>query len=53
MKIAEEVFQKYFYRPNSNSSNSGGGSEDYETDIIVGHGNLIRYLTLRALQLPP
>lgn len=48
MKIAEEVFQKYFYRPSSSN-----GSEVYETDIIVGHGNVIRYLTLRALQLPP
>jgi serine/threonine-protein phosphatase PGAM5 len=44
MKIVEDVFQRYFHRPTSNESS---------VEIIVGHGNVIRYLTMRALQLPP
>lgn len=43
-RIAEEVFERYFYRPTTSESS---------VDVIVGHGNVIRYLTLRALQLPP
>lgn len=43
----ESAFQKYMYR----------GSEDleprHEFEIIVCHGNLIRYFFTRALQLPP
>ncbi|KPA81443.1 putative phosphoglycerate mutase family member 5 [Leptomonas pyrrhocoris] len=44
MKAAEEVFERYFHRPTSDESS---------VEIIVGHGNVIRYLTMRALQLPP
>ncbi|KPA81441.1 phosphoglycerate mutase-like protein [Leptomonas pyrrhocoris] len=44
MKAAEEVFERYFHRPTSDESS---------VEIIVGHANVIRYLTMRALQLPP
>lgn len=41
---AEEVFERYFHRPST---------DDSTVEIIVGHANVIRYLTMRALQLPP
>ncbi|KPI87276.1 putative phosphoglycerate mutase family member 5 [Leptomonas seymouri] len=44
MRIAEDVFERYFHRPTSDESS---------VEIIVGHANVIRYLTMRALQLPP
>lgn len=44
MKAVEDVFERYFYRPTS---------EDSSVEVIVGHANVIRYLTMRALQLPP
>jgi serine/threonine-protein phosphatase PGAM5 len=44
MKAAEQVFERYFHRPTSDESS---------VEIIVGHANVIRYLTMRALQLPP
>ena len=44
MKAAEQVFERYFHRPTSDESS---------VEIIVGHANIIRYLTMRALQLPP
>lgn len=44
MKIVEEAFEKYFHRP---------AGDESSVEIIVGHANVIRYLTLRALQLPP
>ena len=58
----EEAFRKYFYRDDNDSSNSftfpfwtkkqeEDESDDFE--IIVCHGNVIRYFFCRALQLPP
>lgn len=44
MKIVEDAFERYFHRPTSDESS---------VELIVGHGNLIRYFTMRALQLPP
>jgi len=45
----EQAFQKYFYAapfdPNS--------STRHEYEIIVCHGNVIRYFFCRALQIPP
>jgi serine/threonine-protein phosphatase PGAM5 len=54
----EEAFQKYFYRSSSiqPESPAGTGSEslsDHEFEVIVCHGNVIRYFIMRALQLPP
>jgi serine/threonine-protein phosphatase PGAM5 len=63
----EEAFQKYIHRseeatPSSSSSSpeesSKGGTDDanqveQEFEIIVCHGNVIRYFFCRALQLPP
>ena len=46
----EEAFQKYFYRDESNVDE---GEENDEFEIIVCHGNVIRYMFCRALQLPP
>ncbi|KAK7200494.1 phosphoglycerate mutase family member 5 [Novymonas esmeraldas] len=44
MRVAEAVFERYFHRPTESASS---------VEVIVGHGNMIRYLTMRALQLPP
>jgi serine/threonine-protein phosphatase PGAM5 len=43
----EEGFQKYIYRGEQ------GKEEADEFEIIVCHGNVIRYMFCRALQLPP
>jgi serine/threonine-protein phosphatase PGAM5 len=50
----EQAFQKYFYR------SAAVGDDDADMDIaadefevIVCHGNVIRYFFCRALQLPP
>ncbi|KAG8182712.1 hypothetical protein JTE90_026166 [Oedothorax gibbosus] len=42
----EAAFRKYFYRPDVDQT-----SDSHE--IIVCHGNVIRYFLLRLLQLPP
>lgn len=42
----EAAFHKYFYR-----STNPEMAHDFE--IIVGHGNVIRYFLCRAMQLPP
>ena len=53
----EQAFRKYIYR--GDEWNEGNGNEKYnsrerhEFDIIVCHGNVIRYFFCRALQLPP
>jgi serine/threonine-protein phosphatase PGAM5 len=61
----ERAFQKYFYRDNGDSSDAASDqdgvddtltSEEIQMDdfeIIVCHGNVIRYFFCRALQLPP
>ena len=56
----EQAFQKYVYRSTTSSEESGeastgDGSEEEidEFEIIVCHGNVIRYIFCRALQLPP
>lgn len=45
----EEAFQKYIYRTDVDDDDD----EDDEFEIIVCHGNVIRYFFCRALQLPP
>eukprot|EP01069_Polyplicarium_translucidae_P013422 Polyplicarium_translucidae@DN959_c0_g1_i2.p1 len=45
-KRIESAFQKYFFRPEP-----GEGNETFE--LVVCHGNVIRYLVCRALQFPP
>lgn len=45
MQAVEDVFDRYFHRPFAGEENT--------VEVIVGHANVIRYLTLRALQLPP
>jgi len=62
----EEAFQKYFYRDydDGNSNNRFAAwfpwwnkeeekKENDEFEILVCHGNVIRYFFCRALQLPP
>jgi serine/threonine-protein phosphatase PGAM5 len=56
----EEAFQKYIHRSETTpeESNKGGTSGtnqevEQEFEIIVCHGNVIRYFFCRALQLPP
>ena len=60
----EEAFQSYFYRSEGQSKSvddntSDGDEEDDdgsvrdEFEVIVCHGNVIRYFFCRALQLPP
>ena len=61
----EEAFRKYFYRaptPRGDADADDAGIDGTEHDkdalkheyeIIVGHGNVIRYFVCRALQLPP
>lgn len=42
----EAAFRKYFYRADK--------EQTYQShEIIVGHGNIFRFLVLRALQFPP
>ena len=42
----EAGFRKFFYRPKNDQ-------QDTTHELLVCHGNVIRYCTLRALQLPP
>eukprot|EP00123_Amoebidium_parasiticum_P014087 comp22321_c0_seq1/m.33167 comp22321_c0_seq1/g.33167 ORF comp22321_c0_seq1/g.33167 comp22321_c0_seq1/m.33167 type:complete len:276 (-) comp22321_c0_seq1:357-1184(-) len=42
----EAAFRKHFYRPPANQKESSH-------EIIVCHGNVIRYFVCRALQVPP
>lgn len=59
----ERAFRKYFYRDNGGSNTTSTEdrddarpSDETEKDdfeIIVCHGNVIRYFFCRALQLPP
>ena len=34
-------------------SAGGPGSSKHEYEVVVAHGNVIRYMVCRALQLPP
>lgn len=43
----EKAFKKYFHRGEQGEKN------DDESVLMVCHGNVIRYLVMRALQLPP
>lgn len=45
----EEAFHKYFYRDDTDSDDD----ENDDFEVIVCHGNVIRYMFCRALQLPP
>eukprot|EP01134_Creolimax_fragrantissima_P007195 CFRG7195T1 len=42
----EAAFRKYFYRPDADQ-------KDISHEMIVCHGNVIRYFVCRALQVPP
>lgn len=50
MKLTEQAFAKYFHRPLV-----GGKAADAadSVEVLVCHANVIRYLVLRAAQLPP
>lgn len=56
----ERAFQRYFWRDvpkqqgmNDNVANEEENEPQHEFEIIVCHGNVIRYFLCRALQLPP
>jgi serine/threonine-protein phosphatase PGAM5 len=59
----EEAFQKYIHRSEPTPSPSSSAEEsnkddtnsqvEQEFEVIVCHGNVIRYFFCRALQLPP
>jgi serine/threonine-protein phosphatase PGAM5 len=56
----EQAFHKYFYRDVDTMVDENNDDEEEEDDgefdefeIIVGHGNLIRFFFCRAMQLPP
>lgn len=48
----EEAFRKYVYRDDEDGDSKVNVQND-EFEIIVCHGNVIRYFFCRALQLPP
>lgn len=43
-RLIEATYSKYFHRPTADEST---------VDVIVAHGNVIRYCLCRALQIPP
>lgn len=47
----EQAFQKYIYRADAVGEDDDENEDEFE--IIVCHGNVIRYFFCRALQLPP
>jgi serine/threonine-protein phosphatase PGAM5 len=49
MRLVEEAFRKYIHRPDEATQEQ----QPATTELMVGHGNIIRYFTCRALQLPP
>lgn len=51
----EEAFQKYFSRSTDEVSTKDHPNrhDKHEVEIIVCHGNVIRYFFCRALQIPP
>lgn len=54
-KRIEEAFEKYFYRSIDEVSTKDHPNrhDKHEVEIIVCHGNVIRFFFCRALQLPP
>jgi serine/threonine-protein phosphatase PGAM5 len=56
-KRIETAFQKYIFRHTENKRHMEDDNQDisdrHEFQIIVCHGNVIRYFFCRALQLPP
>ncbi|KAJ3312609.1 Serine/threonine-protein phosphatase pgam5, mitochondrial [Boothiomyces sp. JEL0838] len=49
----EAAFRKYFHRQEPDRPTIQKDKVKHSVDIIVGHGNVIRYCFLRALQLDP
>jgi len=51
----EQAFQKYFHRSTDEISKESHENrhDEHEFEIIVCHGNVIRFFFCRALQLPP
>eukprot|EP00929_Paragymnodinium_shiwhaense_P001994 TRINITY_DN102190_c0_g1_i1.p1 TRINITY_DN102190_c0_g1~~TRINITY_DN102190_c0_g1_i1.p1 ORF type:complete len:323 (+),score=32.75 TRINITY_DN102190_c0_g1_i1:146-1114(+) len=49
---AERAFLRYFHR-GSMSAAGDGAQQQHVCEVIVGHANILRYFTCRALQLPP
>lgn len=49
----EIAFRKYIHRADSCEGKKDDNSPEHEFELIVGHGNVIRYFVFRALQLPP
>jgi len=52
----ENGYNTIFHRATAPVDEDGervGSSHEHEYDIVVCHGNVIRYMALRALQLPP
>ena len=47
----EKAFERYFYRDNESMDDDQDDEDEFE--IIVCHGNVIRYFFCRALQIPP
>lgn len=49
-KTMDDVFHKYIYRSRHNDNED---EDKHEFEVIVCHGNVIRYIFCRALQIPP
>lgn len=45
-RVVEGSFKKFIHRPKA-------GNTEHTIDVIVCHGNIIRYFLCRALQIPP
>lgn len=48
-KTMDDVFHKYIYRSQEDTDED----DTHEFEIVVCHGNVIRYIFCRALQIPP
>ncbi|ESN91738.1 hypothetical protein HELRODRAFT_70034 [Helobdella robusta] len=44
----ESAFRRYFFRPDDND----GQTNKITNEVIIAHGNIIRFFVLRSLQLP-
>lgn len=49
----EDAFRYYFFRANPSEDEFDESKPDHEFEVIVCHGNIIRFFFCRALQLPP